>query len=42
MENGAAMHQSLLAGYPVEVVESRTLADALVGGIGVENEYSVR
>ena len=40
MENGAAMHQSLLAGYPVEVVESRTLADALVGGIGVENEYS--
>jgi threonine dehydratase len=40
MERGAAMHQSLLAGQPVEVVEEPTLADSLGGGIGLGNRHT--
>jgi threonine dehydratase len=40
MERGAAMHASLVAGRPVEVVEEPTLADSLGGGIGLFNRYS--
>jgi threonine dehydratase len=40
MERGAAMHASLLAGHPVPVEEVPTLADALGGGIGLDNRYT--
>jgi threonine dehydratase len=40
MERGPAMVESLKAGKPVEVIEEPTLADALAGGIGMENRYS--
>jgi len=34
---GAAMHESLRAGHPVEVPEPPSLADSLGGGIGLDN-----
>lgn len=34
MEHGAAMHESLRAGRPIEVEETETLAESLRGGIG--------
>ncbi len=37
MERGPAMHESIRAGHPVEVVEEPTLADSLGGGIGLDN-----
>jgi threonine dehydratase len=40
MENGAAMHASLVAGRPVAVEEVPTLADSLGGGIGLDNRYT--
>jgi len=40
MERGAAMHASLAAGHPVDVVEEPTLADSLGGGIGLDNRHS--
>jgi threonine dehydratase len=40
MDRGAAMHESLAAGHPVEVTEVESLADSLGGGIGMDNEYS--
>ena len=40
MERGAAMHESLRAGEPVMVEELATLADALGGGIGMDNQYT--
>ncbi|OIJ13650.1 hydroxyectoine utilization dehydratase EutB [Anaerobacillus alkalilacustris] len=40
MENGAAMYESLKASHPVLVSESPTLADSLLGGIGLENQYT--
>ena len=40
MENGPAMIDSLQAGYPVPVDETPTLADALSGTIGMDNEFS--
>jgi threonine dehydratase len=40
MERGAAMHESLVHGRPVEVVELPTLADSLGGGIGTANRYT--
>jgi threonine dehydratase len=40
MERGAAMYQSQQAGRPVPVEELATLADALGGGIGLENRYT--
>jgi len=40
MERGCAMYQSQRAGRPVEVEELPTLADALGGGIGLDNRYT--
>jgi threonine dehydratase len=40
MENGAAMHESLAAGQPVDVTEVASLADSLGGGIGLANRYT--
>ncbi len=36
-----AMLESLKAGHPVAVEEKDTLADSLLGGIGVENRYTL-
>ncbi|WP_240511851.1 hydroxyectoine utilization dehydratase EutB [Paludifilum halophilum] len=40
MEHSAVMHQSLLQGKPVTLQEQDTLADSLLGGIGLENRYT--
>ncbi|WP_112323042.1 hydroxyectoine utilization dehydratase EutB [Oceanibium sediminis] len=40
MERGAAMHESLAKGRPVEVTELPTLADSLGGGIGLDNRHT--
>jgi len=40
MDRGAAMHDSLRAGHPVEVEEVASLADSLGGGIGSDNRHS--
>lgn len=40
MEHGAAMHESLKAGKPVEVSEVASLADSLGGGIGLQNRHT--
>lgn len=40
MDRGAAMHDSLAAGHPVEVDEVASLADSLGGGIGMQNRLS--
>jgi len=40
MEHGAAMHESLAAGKPIEVTEVPSLADSLGGGIGLGNRYT--
>jgi threonine dehydratase len=40
MDRGAAMHDSLRAGHPVEVEEVASLADSLGGGIGMGNRLS--
>lgn len=40
MERGAAMHASLKAKHPVLVKELPTLADSLVGGIGLDNQFT--
>ncbi len=40
MERGAAMAQSIAAGKPIPVKELPTLADALGGGIGLDNARS--
>lgn len=37
---GPAMHLSLQAGQPVPVVEEPSLADSLLGGIGLVNHYT--
>ncbi len=37
---GAAMYESLKKGEPVVVDEQDTLADSLLGGIGVDNRYT--
>jgi threonine dehydratase len=42
MERGAAKHASLRAGQPVNVPEQATLADALAGGIGLDNRLTYR
>ncbi len=36
------MHESLLAGRPIEFPEEETIASALSGGIGLDNRYSFR
>ena len=40
MEKGAAMYQSQKAGKPIFVEEEESLADALTGGIGLDNKYT--
>ena len=42
MEKGAAMIESINAGKPVPVEELPSLADALGGGIGLENQHTYR
>jgi threonine dehydratase len=39
---GPAMALSLQAGHPVPVVEEPSLADSLLGGIGLENHHTLR
>lgn len=40
MERSAVMYESLKAGKPLELEESQTLADSLLGGIGIDNRYT--
>ncbi len=40
MDRGAAMHESIRAGHPVEVEEVASLADSLGGGVGLANRLS--
>ena len=40
MDRGAAMHESLIAGRPIEVSEVASLADSLGGGIGAANRFT--
>jgi threonine dehydratase len=40
MECAPAMHASITAGEPVEIEEKDSLADALLGGIGLDNVYT--
>lgn len=40
MECAPAMYHSLKAGKPVEIEEKDSLADALLGGIGLDNRYT--
>nr|WP_263327249.1 hydroxyectoine utilization dehydratase EutB [Neobacillus sp. Marseille-Q6967] len=40
MEKSAVMYESLKAGKPVTMEESETLADSLLGGIGLDNQYT--
>jgi threonine dehydratase len=40
MDRGPAMIESLAAGHPVQLPEEPTLADSLMGGIGLENRYT--
>lgn len=37
---GATMYESIRKGKPVKVEEKDTLADSLLGGIGIENNYT--
>lgn len=40
MGRAAVMHESLQAGKPIELEEKDTLADSLLGGIGLDNQYT--
>jgi threonine dehydratase len=40
MERSAVMFESLKAGKPIMIAESETLADSLLGGIGLDNQYT--
>jgi threonine dehydratase len=42
MDRAPVMFHSLRAGYPIEMKEEETIADALVGGIGLNNRYTFR
>lgn len=42
MERGPAMVESLKAGRIVDIVEEPTIADALAGGIGLDNRFTFR
>jgi threonine dehydratase len=42
MEKSAVMYESLKAGKPVMLEESETLADSLLGGIGLNNQYTFK
>ena len=41
-EVAPAMYRSLKAGHPIEIEEKDSIADALLGGIGLDNQYSFR
>ncbi|MBI0577859.1 hydroxyectoine utilization dehydratase EutB [Neobacillus cucumis] len=40
MEKSAVMYESLKVGKPILLPESETLADSLLGGIGLKNQYT--
>lgn len=40
MENSAVMYESIQVGKPIEIDEQATLADSLLGGIGLDNQYT--
>jgi threonine dehydratase len=42
IERSPAMIKSLKAGMPVQVKENDSIADSLLGGIGFDNEYTLR
>jgi len=42
MERAAVMYESLKAGKPLQLEEEDTLADSLLGGIGLDNQYTFR
>ena len=42
MDRAPVMYHSLQAGKPIQMEEEETIADALVGGIGVDNRYTFR
>jgi threonine dehydratase len=42
MDRAPVMYHSLRAGEPIEMEEEETIADALVGGIGLDNQYTFR
>ena len=42
MERAPVMVHSLRAGHPIQMEEQETLADALVGGIGLDNRHTFR
>jgi threonine dehydratase len=42
MDRAPVMYHSLRAGRPVELDEEETIADALAGGIGLDNRYTFR
>ena len=42
IEHSAVMYESLKAGKPIKLEEKDTLADSLLGGIGLDNQYTFR
>ncbi len=42
MERAPVMYHSLKAGRPIRMEQEESLADALVGGIGLDNQYTFR
>lgn len=42
MDRAPVMYHSLKAGKPISMEEQETIADALVGGIGLDNQYTFR
>jgi len=42
IENAPVMYESIRAGHPVEVEEVDSLAESLLGGIGLENRYTLK
>ncbi len=42
MDRAPVMYHSLKAGKPIQMAEEETIADALVGGIGLDNKYTFR
>jgi threonine dehydratase len=42
MDRAPVMFHSLRAGHPIQMEEEDTLADALAGGIGLDNRYTFR
>ena len=42
MDRGPAMYHSIKVGQPIEIEERDSIADALLGGIGLDNRYTFR